>query len=315
MTLSQVPAAQLASRLKTSGLHIRTGPFIVHLQSQLRQILTGVQLLYQDFPLDTDEFADFHIRMEQPRNLHGWYRPQVTCYLNDESLFAPLPIDHAFAMFESCLNWAVFTNIYHYLIIHAAAVERNGYGAILTAPPGAGKSTLCAALVNHGWRLLTDEMTIIAPQAHAILPLARPISLKNQSIEVIQKIAPQAVFGPAIHNTMKGKIAYMRPPRESALRMHERAVPAWLIFPRYEADQPLTVNPLGKAQTFARIPSGLVNYAVLGALGFQLLTGLIDQTDGYAMSYGNLDEAMSWLEQLRPPQIAVELMEANASGT
>jgi HprK-related kinase A len=312
MIVSQVPAADLASRLKMSGLRIRTGPFVVNLQSRLPHIRNSVRVLYQDFPVDTDGFADFHIRLEQPRNLHSWYRRQVTCYLNDESLFAPLPIDHAFAMFESCLNWAVFTNIYNFLIIHAAAVERNGYAAILTAPPGSGKSTLCAALVNRGWRLLTDEMTIIAPQAHAILPLARPSSLKNQSIDVIQKLAPRAVFGPEIHNTLKGTIAYMQPPRESVLHMDDRALPAWLIFPRYEVNQPLTINPLGKAQTFARIPSGLVNYPVLGVLGFELLTGLIDQTDSYEMSYGNMDVAINWLEQLCPPKIAVELMETNA---
>jgi predicted ATPase len=30
---------------------------------------------------------------------------------------------------------------------------------ILPAPPGSGKSTLCAALVTRGWRLLSDELT------------------------------------------------------------------------------------------------------------------------------------------------------------
>jgi hypothetical protein len=106
----------------------------------------------------------------------------------------------------------------------------------------------------------------------------------------------------------------MRPPRESVERMDEPALPAWLIFPRYIVDQPMTINPLGKAQTFRRIPSGLVNYPILGALGFQLLTGLIDQTDSYEMTYSNLDDAMNWLENLRPPQIAVEPMETNGPG-
>ena len=50
---------------------------------------------------------------------------------------------------------------HQYLIIHAAVVEKNGLAAILPAPPGSGKGTLTAGSVLSGWRLLSDELTLI----------------------------------------------------------------------------------------------------------------------------------------------------------
>ena len=306
MILSELSSADLVELLRNPGLYVASGPFVVHLESRLSQVAAGMQELYQDFSLENVGFADFHVKLDKPCNLHRWFRPQVVCYLNDESSFAPLPIEQAFAMFESCLNWAIYSGIYSYMIIHGAAVERNGFAAILTAPPGSGKSTLCAALVNRGWRLLTDELTLVCPKTETILPLARPISLKNESIDVLRRFAPESTLGPEIHNTIKGTIAHMRPSTESVLRMHEAAAPGWMIFPKYEPGSKTTSRPLPKAQTFMRIPAGLVNYPVLGELGFRLLTNLIDRMDCYEFTYSELEEAIAWFDQLTPPQWYVD---------
>lgn len=176
MNVSQISASELRQSLRDSGIRLRTGPFAVHVKSPLPNIADGVRLLYKDFPCKPDGFSDFHLKLVRPRNLHRLWRPQVLCYLNDESPFAPLPSDQALAVFESLLNWSIYATTYHYLIIHAAAIERDGLSAILPAPPGSGKSTLCAALVSRGWRLLTDELTLVSPATGLISPMARPIS-------------------------------------------------------------------------------------------------------------------------------------------
>jgi len=297
----QFETGELRRALSTSGLRIRTGPFVCHVQSPFQNIADGVQLFYTDFTYESDGFADFHLKLIRPANLHRVWRRQVTCSLNDESPFSPLPSDQAFAVFESLLNWSIYTTTYSYLIIHGATVERNGFAAILPAPPGSGKSTLCAALVSRGWRLLTDELTLVSPASGLISALARPISLKNNSIDVLQAYAPQEVFGPKIYNTIKGTIAHMRPPSDSVARMHDAAVPGWLIFPKYQAGASTTVTPLPKGQAFMRLSSGLVNYPVLGAQGFEALTRLIDQTDCFNFTYSNLDEAIAWFGALQPP--------------
>jgi HprK-related kinase A len=209
-----------------------------------------------------------------------------------------LPIEQAFAIFEGCLNWCIYTHAHQYLIIHAAAVERGGRALILPAPPGSGKSTLCAAMVSRGWRLLTDELTLIDLATHAIFPLARPVSLKNESIEVLRNFAPEAVFGPASPNTIKGTVAHMRPPADSVRRVHERCLPAWIVTPKYAAGQPLTAKKMSPGESFMMLAGSSVNYMLHGASGFDLLTSVIDGVKSFALEYSDLDSALSWFDDL-----------------
>ena len=104
MKVSQIAAGALRRALSTSGLRIRTGPFISHVQTPLENIADGVRLFYKDFDCESEGFADFHLKLARPRNLHRVWRSQVTCSLNDESPFSPLPSDQAFAAFESLLG-------------------------------------------------------------------------------------------------------------------------------------------------------------------------------------------------------------------
>ncbi len=304
MKVCEIAPGELHRCLRQSGIRIRTGPFVCRVQSSFPAVAEGIEQLYPDFICNANGFADFYLQLVRPKNVHSFWRPQVSCYLNGDSPFSPLPSDQAFAAFESLLNWSIYTTTFNYLIIHGATVERNGRAAILTAPPGSGKSTLCAALVSRGWRLLTDELTLVSPVSGLISALARPISLKNNAIDVLREYAPQEVFGPKIHNTVKGTIAHMRPPAESVARMHQAATPRWLIFPKYQDGAPTSTTGLAKGQAFIRLSSGLVNYPVLGALGFEALTRLIDSTNAFNFTYSDLDEAMAWFNELQPPSQA-----------
>src|SRR5262245_4807368 len=148
--------------------------------------------------------------------------------------FKPLPRSHAFAMFEWCLNWCIESQANHYLMMHAAIIERQGSAAILAAPPGSGKSTLTAGLVSRGWRLLSDELTLIDPADGMAVPMSRPVSLKNESIDVVRDFVPEAVIGPIARDTIKGSVAHLKPPADSVNRVGERARPRWVIFPKFD---------------------------------------------------------------------------------
>ncbi|MBS0330704.1 MAG: HprK-related kinase A, partial [Proteobacteria bacterium] len=204
----------------------------------------------------------------------------------------------AYPMLEWGLNWCVSMHAHHYLIIHAAVVEKNGLAAILPAPPGSGKSTLTAGLVLSGWRLLSDELTLIDRRTGLLHALPRPVSLKNQSIDVIRQFNPEAFINRVSHDTSKGSVAHMRPPRDSVLRQHEPARPGWVIFPKWEAGAETRLTPRSRAETFMFLAQNAFNYSHLGADGFRVGTTLIDHAHCYDFRYSALSEAVTAFDRL-----------------
>lgn len=300
MKLIQLSPIRLRKQLAGDGIWLRTGPFSLRLQSKLPHVAEGLFELYGQFEVrDTQNaFADFHVEINSPGLLRRWFRPQVNFSFDGNLPFKPLPLDQAYPLLEWGLNWCVTMHAHQYLIIHAGVVEKNGLAAILPAPPGSGKSTLTAGLVLSGWRLLSDELTLIDRKTGLIHPLPRPISLKNASIPIIRDFNSQAFINRASHDTAKGTVAHMRPPRESVRRQHEPARPGWVIFPKWRADAPAELTPRSRAETFIYLAQNAFNYSHLGVDGFRVGTQLIEQTDCYDFEYGQLDQAVITFNQL-----------------
>lgn len=280
------------------GLPLRTGPVVNRITSTLPRVRNGISLLYAQHVIESDDFADFHVRVALPSGLRRWVRPNAYFYIDGSSPFNPLPADQAFPLLEWGLNWCVTAHFVKYLALHAAVVERNGRAMILPAPPGSGKSTLCAGLINRGWRLLSDELALIDPETVMLIPIPRPVSLKNDSIDIIKSFASEAVFSPVVHETVKGRVAHMRPQADAVRRSNEMARPGWIVLPSYVAGQEPRLEPMSKAEALLRMAENSFNYATHGQRGFEVLADVVDQCDCYRFSYSNLDEAVDLFSRL-----------------
>jgi hypothetical protein len=255
--------------------------------------------LYAGFPLGPDAgLRDFHVSVDRAAGPRRWLRPQVNFHHDGQAPFKPLPAGQAFAMLEWGMNWCIATRAHHYLLLHAAVLERKGQAVILPGEPGAGKSTLTAALMLSGWRLLSDEMTMIDRDDGLIVPLARPVSLKNRSIDIIRAFDSTAVFGEVAHDTHKGTVSHLRPSADSVRRMAEKARPAHIVFPRWEQEAATELRPRAKADAFMHAASHAFNYSLLGRLGFELNAALIDTCACWDFRYARLDEALRSFEDL-----------------
>ncbi|WP_114971794.1 HprK-related kinase A [Rhodoferax ferrireducens] len=299
MMMSELSSSEVKSRLRQTGLTIRTGPFSFRIISAIDSVADGLRLLYPNYPLvDNQEFVDFTVTLAPSGGLRRWWRPQVKLIYDGEHPFTALPIDHAFPLLEWAMNWCISTQAHHYLTLHAAVMERNGCAVIMPAPPGSGKSTLCAGLVNRGWRLLSDELTLISLEDGLIAPLGRPISLKNQSLEVIRKFVPGAVLNQVTHDTSKGSVSHMKAPAAHVERIEDRARPRWVIFPKYVPDTRAELTPRSKANSMLELGRNSFNYTLLGLTGFELLADVIGSSDCYDFRYSQLDEAVSVFDRL-----------------
>ena len=299
MILSDLPAHEFDSRIEGPGLAFRTGPFNIRVRSPLAAVARGVRLLYADYPfVRPDEFVDYEVVMDQSGGWRRWFRSQVLFRFDGSLPFEPLPVSHAYPLFEWAMNWCISTQSHQYLMLHAAVIERGGLAAILPAPPGSGKSTLCASLIHRGWRLLSDELTLISPHDMTVSPLCRPVSLKNQSIDILRAYEPSGVFGDVTPDTSKGAVGHMKAPAAHVRRMDDTAVPAWVVFPKYVAGAAPRLAPRPRAGSALELGRNAFNYTLLGRLGFDTICSMVERCDCFDFSYSQLDDAVRVFDAL-----------------
>lgn len=300
MKLGDLSPAALRERLAANRLVLRTGPFALRIESPMAEVADGLRRLYPDFPLDDGDFQDFHVRVGPPPGVRRWLRPQINFWLDGHAPFKPLPANHAFALLEWGMNWCIAGHAHHYLMLHAAVLERDGRAMVLPGDPGAGKSTLTAALMLSGWRLLSDEITLVDRDDGLLVGLGRPVSLKNASIDVIRQAFPEAVIGAPAYDTHKGTVAHVRPTAASVARVGEKARPAWIVFPRWRAGSPPRLTAHSRADAFLHTASHAFNYSLLGGLGFELNATLVDASACHDFEYSRLDDALRVFAELAP---------------
>jgi HprK-related kinase A len=305
MNVGDMNVECFAAALAGEGVAIGWGPFVSHIVSGLPELAAPLHLLYAGCRIQPPGgICDFHVcvRARSPRP--PWSEQRVEFLLDGAPLLPPFSRRQALPMLEWGLNACVYRFAHQFLIIHAATVERSGFALLIPGLPGVGKSTLCAALVASGWRLLSDELALLDPADGGVWPLDRPISLKNDSIEIIRQLDPNSTFGPPALDTPKGKVARVRPPADSVRRGLEPARPRWIVTPEFAPGQPLRLAPMTKGSTFISLGDNSLNYEILGETGFRTMVRLVDQSDCYALTHGSASEAVGVLEDflLKPAE-------------
>lgn len=303
--MGDLSLSQLQKQLAAGDFSIQTGALVTRIKTSFADVARSLHVLYAHHPFQIDpDFADFHVEVTGPRNARRWLRPQAVFLIDGDAPFEPLPREQAPAFLEWGLNWLIAASCHQWFTMHAASLERNGLAVLLPAPPGSGKSTLCAALALRGWRLLSDELTLIHPATLAASALARPINLKNASIDLMRGFDPSSVWGPETYDTAKGRVTHLRPPADSVARMRETADPRWIVFPRYWAGAEPALVPRAKSQTLIHFAENAFNYSTLGETGFDVVGRLIDQCECFDFTYSRLEDALEVFDWISSRQLS-----------
>jgi len=201
-------------------------------------------------------------------------------------------------VFEWGLNWVVTSFVAQYLSFHAAVVEKNGITLVLPAPPGSGKSTLCAILMLSGWRLLSDEHCLLDMETLELVPYVRPVPIKNNSIAVLQSMFPAAQRSRIYADTIKGAIQYLAPTAASWDQAQKRCRAVMVVFPQFQSNSGLQLTHINEADLFNRLLRNCFNYDVFGEQAFSTVCNWLDGLIAVDLVYSDSDAVLSWLDSL-----------------
>lgn len=289
----------LEHQLVHDGLEIDYGACLVRVRSAAAGFLPVFERVYQHFPItEPGSFSDFHVRLEGGRGLRRLVRPVSRFRIDGVEPFEPFPASDAFPMYEWGVNWCFAQRFNQFVLLHAGVLARHDRAVIMAATPGSGKSTLSAAMMLSGFRLLSDEFGVLDPDTGEMMPMLKPVALKNQSIGIISGFSQDAVLGPTFKATRKGDVAHLAPDLQSVEARHQRARPALVIFPAYRAGAELELKPQDKEQVFSRLAFNSFNYALLGKIAFDAVADIADGVPAYELRYSRLDEAIARVDQL-----------------
>jgi HprK-related kinase A len=286
--------------LASDSYLLRIPPVTVRIRTHLRSVKDHFAFFYPNEAFDSpDVFVDLDIAIQPGKGIRRFWRPQARFFLDENEPFLPLPLDQAPPLFEWGLNWCMAHRPLGYLAIHAAIVAKGNEALLLPGFPGAGKSTLCAALVflDH-WRLLSDELALLDPDSGNLSPHPRPINLKNHSIDIVSGF-PGTRVGPRYLDTRKGTIALAAPPEDSICLAEQPARCRWVVFPTFVPEGDGWCEEISRAESFALIAEQSFNKDRMGETGFKALCRMLAEADCYQIGYRSTEEALQLIENIR----------------
>ncbi len=309
--LSEISDRHIIDSLTADRLSMHLGPFVIGLQARYNQhsikthILPHLRRCYKtvNFSTQAGVLTDSQVSLRAPNILRQFIRPQIIPDPGFEFPALPLPLHMAPLALEMGLNLTIALQMFRFLIIHGGVVAGDDGGIIISAESGGGKSSLTAALMQQGYRLLSDEFTIIDPETCELVAYPRPVSLKNESIDAVKSFAGEHTISPVLTNTPKGSIAY-RYARPSDIDQHQiRAKPKLIIFPTFKSKALPKAKLVESADAIVRLIPSSTNYQALGEAGYKVMMHLGTHIKAYEITYGSTEASLQLIHDILAGQI------------
>ncbi len=298
--LSTFTKFDVVRALKAGALALDLGPFLTRVVlSDVRSIDFFLDM-YAACPviLDEDVLCDFSLCLRPPNLFRKVFRRQIVPDPGFQFPAAPLPIQMAPLALEMGLNLSVALQCFRYAIFHAGVVAEGDDALIIAAKSGGGKSTLTAALMEEGWRLLSDEFAILDLDEASLKAYPRPVSLKNASIDVVKDFAGRDQVSETLHDTPKGSVAYRRPRASDIAAMDRTAKPRLILFPTFVEGGVAESREIDLADAAMQLIASSPNYQVIGETAFTGLMTMLEGMKAYEIEYGTTEDSLLLVRQL-----------------
>lgn len=178
---------------------------------------------WAEVPPDSPDRLDFSLRVETAG------QDSFVLLENDRAVYGPSGPSDTVEALQGLLHLRVAEYARDAVYIHAAAVCVNGTTAIFPGSSGCGKSTLCAALVEAGASLYSDEYAIVGTDGR-LRVFPRPLKSRNplQKVLVPGEQPPRAVDLVALLTYSVDHMPFLQrlSPGQGCLRLLEHTVGA-----------------------------------------------------------------------------------------
>ena len=196
-------------------------------------------------------------------------------------------VEAASAVMNS-VKFELINNINDKLAIHAALVSNSSGSLLLPGTSGAGKSSLTAWLVKHGFHYHTDELVLIDLKSLNLIPFTRPLMVKSHGLD-----ATLEMLGISASNKqlMIGNYNSSIPHRliNSEYIDTPRPLKA-IVFPAYSKAGNSHCERLSKAQAIVELMRSNVLARNLPSHGTKIIQQLVDNAPAFQCQYSNFDQ-------------------------
>jgi hypothetical protein len=122
--------------------------------------------------------------------------------------------------------------------------------------------------------------------------------LKNASIDVIARLAPDVRVGPRFDGTRKGTVAHLAPGRRAVRMRHVGAAPGLVLFPQYDPQARTRLEDVEPARAFAKVSVNAFNFRLLGRAGYDAVLRMVRTTGLHRLTFASVGEAIRVIDEL-----------------
>lgn len=165
-------------------------------------------------------------------------------------------------------------------VVHAAVVRYGDAAVMLVAKSGGGKSTVCWALLHHGFRYLSDELGPVDLETLDVHPYPRALTLKKD---------PPPSYRLAATTVRTSRGAHVSA-RDMPGHAGNGPVPlAAVFFLHYQPDAPApALRPLGAAEAAARLYANALNPLAHAGNGLDAAIRIATARPSFELTTGEL---------------------------
>ncbi|MCB9852195.1 MAG: hypothetical protein H6819_03795 [Phycisphaerales bacterium] len=278
----------------------RIGPVRVTLATSEPRVAAAYDALYAPFRINAAEGgteASFEVRVLRRRSRRtGLSHYHITSDVDD--VFTVRKMSRVLPHVEGAVNLCIARFMPRYLLLHAAAMTRDGVGVIIPGGPGFGKTTLAAALTSRGWRYASDEFAMIDGRDGSIVPYPKALSIKSGSFDVLKSFGLPVDAAPTFDRADKGAIRLLP---ACAIRPDAiaSATPIRLIvFPSLMPDAAPVATPMSQAESVFEMSRRCFNLLRFRSEAISLLSRIAKSARSERLQSGDLETTCRIMDRL-----------------